>query len=779
MEYKKYKLGDICKIFGRIGFRGYTTEDLVLSPSYGAISLSPSNIVDGIMDLSKCTYISWAKYEESPEIKITPNDIVIVKTGNSYGRTAIIRNVEHPMTLNPQFVVLKDIQINPVYLAYFLKTDEFQKQIYGIVGGSAIPTLSQEDLASLIVRVPNEDIQNTIADILDSLDGKIELNKLINDNLEAMAKQLYDYWFVQFDFPNEEGKPYKSSGGAMEWNDKLKREIPQGWSISNVKSLIEPIERGISYSSDDLLDPFATPMINLACFSKAGDYRLGEMKFFSGKVSNDKLISPMDMLIACTDMTQGADIIGRPILASDEYDQYTFSTDLALITPKGKFKMYLYYTLRTPFYHKYIRPFASGTTVKHLNLIGVENYGLPVPPIGIQSKFEDLITPIKEKQSKNLNEINALTKQRDELLPLLMNGQASVNYHLSASFLSSLILYRDQYKFCPMKETIIQTVLDGMRAVLTENQLDMLTDVTRKALSECEITPKATEEEQRNKENVELLGAFISSKKVEGCSDKTIHYYKSSIEKLIATVKKNVCDIATNDIRCYLAEQQEQRGLSKVTIDNLRRIYSSFFSWLEDEDYITKSPVRRIHKVRTDALVKEVLTDENIEVLRDSCQELRDIAMIDLLLSTGMRVGELVKINREDIDFQERQCIVFGKGNKEREVYFNARTKIHLKKYLEQRTDTNPALFVSLHEPHTRLTISGVEVRLRQLGKRVNLNKVHPHKFRRTLATMAIDKGMPIEQVQKMLGHVKIDTTLHYAMVNQTNVKIAHRKFLN
>ena len=246
-----------------------------------------------------------------------------------------------------------------------------------------------------------------------------------------MAKQLYDYWFVQFDFPNKEGKPYKSSGGAMVWNDKLKREIPQGWSISNVKSLIEPIERGISYSSDDLLDPFATPMINLACFSKAGDYRLGEMKFFSGKVSNDKLISPMDMLIACTDMTQGADIIGRPILASDEYDQYTFSTDLALVTPKGKFKMYLYYTLRTPFYHKYIRPFASGTTVKHLNLIGVENYGLPVPPIEIQSKFEDLITPIKEKQSKNLNEINALTKQRDELLPLLMNGQASVNYHLS------------------------------------------------------------------------------------------------------------------------------------------------------------------------------------------------------------------------------------------------------------------------------------------------------------------------------------------------------------
>lgn len=330
-----------------------------------------------------------------------------------------------------------------------------------------------------------------------------------------------------------------------------------------------------------------------------------------------------------------------------------------------------------------------------------------------------------------------------------------------------------------MKETIIQTVSDGMKTVLTENQLELLADVVRKALYEYDITPKTTEEERRNKENTELLGAFISSKKVEGCSDKTIHYYRSSIEKLIMVVKKNVCDIATNDIRCFLAELQEQRGLSKVTIDNLRRIYSSFFSWLEDEDYITKSPVRRIHKVRTDALVKEVMTDENIEVLRDSCQELRDVAIIDLLISTGMRVGELVKINREDIDFQERQCVVFGKGNKEREVYFNARTKIHLKKYLEQRTDSNPALFVSLKKPHTRLTISGVEVRLRQLGKKVNLNKVHPHKFRRTLATMAIDKGMPIEQVQKMLGHVKIDTTLHYAMVNQTNVKIAHRKFLN
>lgn len=330
-----------------------------------------------------------------------------------------------------------------------------------------------------------------------------------------------------------------------------------------------------------------------------------------------------------------------------------------------------------------------------------------------------------------------------------------------------------------MKEKLIKAVLDNMNGMLSEEQVELLHYAMEEALAEFDVCQKLSDGEIREKENAELLDVFISAKKIEGCSDKTLHYYKSSIEKLMVAVNRKVQEIETKDIRCYLAEQQENHQLSKVTIDNLRRIFSSFFSWLEDEDYIMKSPVRRIHKVRTDTLVKEIISDENMEVLRDSCQELRDIAMIDLLASTGMRVGELVKMNREDIDFHERQCVVFGKGNKEREVYFNARTKIHLKKYLDERTDDNPALFVSLAKPHTRLTISGVEVRLRNLGKRASLYKVHPHKFRRTLATMAIDKGMPIEQVQKLLGHVKIDTTLHYAMVNQANVKMAHRKYLN
>lgn len=665
------------------------------------------------------------------------------------------------------------------YCYYLLISDKITNYLCGQntnTSGSH-KRIDPDNFLNIEIKLPKMSIQRQVGKTLSALDRKIVLNKQINDNLEAMAKQLYDYWFVQFDFPNEEGKPYKSNGGVMVWNEKLKREIPQGWSDCVLGDYIGRITNGLNPRKNFVLGSGNNYYVTIRSLvgttidwnncDRCDDEALSKINSRSQLQIGDIIFSAIGT-------------IGRTYYILEEPTNWNISeTSFTLRAKENIPNDFFYGMLRSNEIQIKADKAAMGSTLRCLVMDSLCSLQYIEIPSYMMKLFATKVSPLYRQIHRNNKEIAELTKQRDELLPLLMNGQASVNYHLSASFLSSLILYRDQYKFYDMKETIIQTVLDGMRAVLTENQLDLLTDVTRKALSECEITPKATEEEQRNKENVELLGAFISSKKVEGCSDKTIHYYKSSIEKLIATVKKNVCDIATNDIRCYLADQQEQRGLSKVTIDNLRRIYSSFFSWLEDEDYITKSPVRRIHKVRTDALVKEVLTDENIEVLRDSCHELRDIAMIDLLLSTGMRVGELVKINRDDIDFQERQCVVFGKGNKEREVYFNARTKIHLKKYLEQRTDTNPALFVSLHEPHTRLTISGVEVRLRQLGKRVNLNKVHPHKFRRTLATMAIDKGMPIEQVQKMLGHVKIDTTLHYAMVNQTNVKIAHRKFLN
>lgn len=329
-----------------------------------------------------------------------------------------------------------------------------------------------------------------------------------------------------------------------------------------------------------------------------------------------------------------------------------------------------------------------------------------------------------------------------------------------------------------MKEEVIKTIIQKMGRELDYRQQSRLRDILHECLNCMQICIQENDAVVISNSNETLLGAFISAKKIEGCSEKTLKYYQSSIHTLLDAIGKNISSITTNDIRSHLASYQESRHLSKVTIDNLRRIYSSFFAWLEDEDYITKSPVRRIHKVRTDSLVKETLSDENLEILRDSCDTPRDLAMIDLLASTGMRVGELVNLNIQDINFQERQCIVFGKGNKEREVYFNARAKIHLQQYLKARTDSNPALFVSLRGPKKRLSISGIETRIRKLGLRSNVGRVHPHKFRRTLATMAIDKGMPIEQVQKLLGHVKIDTTLHYAMVSQSNVKMAHRKFL-
>lgn len=330
-----------------------------------------------------------------------------------------------------------------------------------------------------------------------------------------------------------------------------------------------------------------------------------------------------------------------------------------------------------------------------------------------------------------------------------------------------------------MKEKFIVEVINRMASQLDNGQLRQLNEVLNYCLTNFEVieTHQCTQEE-KHEENKHLLHQFLASKRVEGCSEKSLKYYEATISKMLFSLDKAIKHITTDDLRSYFAKYQKENKSSKVTIDNIRRIFSSFFRWLEDEDYIVKSPVRRIHKVKTGRVIKEVYTDEELELLRDNCTEMRDLAMIDLLASTGMRVGELVLLNRGDINFNERECVVFGKGDKEREVYFDARTKIHLLNYIESRTDANSALFVSLSKPHKRLQISGVELRLRELGEKLNISKVHPHKFRRTLATRAIDKGMPIEQVQQLLGHQKIDTTMHYAMVNQNNVKIAHRKYI-
>lgn len=326
-----------------------------------------------------------------------------------------------------------------------------------------------------------------------------------------------------------------------------------------------------------------------------------------------------------------------------------------------------------------------------------------------------------------------------------------------------------------MKQQIIESIIQQMLQHLDNVQLQRLKSVLEHELFDCEIKTQAKSDED---DGNQLIDSFITAKRIEGCSEKTLKYYRTTIENMTEAVGKSVRHIQTEDLRTYLTNYKQKNSPSRVTIDNIRRILSSFFSWLEDEDYIIKSPVRRIHKVKTATNVKETYTDEDLEKMRDNCVELRDLAIIDMLASTGMRIGEMVLLNKADIDFNERECVVFGKGDKERVVYFDARTKIHLQNYINSRTDENPALFVTLRSPFERIKIGGIETRLRKMGKELEIEKVHPHKFRRTLATMAIDKGMPIEQLQQLLGHKRIDTTLQYAMVKQSNVKQAHRKYI-
>lgn len=314
-------------------------------------------------------------------------------------------------------------------------------------------------------------------------------------------------------------------------------------------------------------------------------------------------------------------------------------------------------------------------------------------------------------------------------------------------------------------------ILNEMSEYLNVLQMKKLQEVLLKNLVEGETDKKSIP-------NKDYLKMFLDAKRIEGCSDRTISYYRVTIEHLLCNICTPLRRMTTEEIRNYLVNYQKLRNCSKLTVDNVRRNISSFFSWLEEEDYILKSPMRRIHKIRTKLSVKEIISDEAIEKLRDACSHSRDLAMIDLLYSTGMRVGELVRLNIEDINLNQRECVVFGKGDKERRVYFDARTKIHLQQYLNQRTDNTQALFVSLFAPYKPLKISGVEIRLRVLGRKLNLSRIHPHKFRRTMATRAIDKGMPIEQVQKILGHSQIDTTLKYAIVNQNNVKQSHQRFI-
>ena len=657
----------------------------------------------------------------------------------------------------------------PLYVYYYLQFIYNLGAFFNFEGKTSGIKNLQLDAAFAAIPIEDisESIQNNIVAILQGLERKIAINRQINQNLEAMAKQLYDYWFVQFDFPNEEGKPYKSSGGEMVWNEKLKRDIPASWKTKAIEDIADVYNGATpstvneqNYGGDIVWITPKDLSDQKQKFVYQGERNISQAGYNS---CSTHLLPPNTIL-----MSSRAPI---GLLSIAKTELCTNQGFKSFVPQAENISTYLYYYLNI--HIKQIEQLGTGTTFKEVSREDVLKFPILKPSDAILDLWEERVSALNNKQFEIQKENEYLTKQRDELLPLLMNGQVSVNSDLAVSY----IIYKDKI-IRIMKENIIQAIVAKMQRDLDCRQIARLKAVLASELHNVEIIEKSDCAKQQAQENEHLLNSFISAKKIEGCSDKTLAYYRNTIERLLVTLSLAICHISTTDIRTYLSDYQEEHQSSKVTIDNMRRIFSSFFAWLEDEDYIAKSPVRRIHKVKTDSLVKEVLSDEQLEQLRDCCTNKRDLAIIDILASTGIRVGELVKLNREDIDFHERQCVVFGKGNKERVVYFNARTKLHLQQYLNERTDDNPALFVSLNSPHSRLTISGVEVRIRKLGQSLSMPKVHPHKFRRTLATMAIDKGMPIEQVQRLLGHVRIDTTLHYAIVNQNNVKLAHKKYL-
>ena len=690
------------------------------------IAINTSDVENGVMGSGTLTSVDELKGQFKKAI--VKDDILFSEIRPTNRRFAKVTTEDtKDYVVSTKLMVLRKYNedVDLEYFYYCLTNQPFldilQRRAENRIG--SFPQITFDLLSEYAFPIPPISEQKRISSVISTLDKKIALNRAINQNLEAVIADVMGYKFLS----NAETLPKRFIGDIA--SIKAGGDCPQEWSKYKTKDCQIPIYSN-GTENEGLYGYTKEPTILKRGITVAARGTIGYCTMRNGGYV------PIIRLLAVTPNDIGGDVYLHQI-----FNRIKFRND--------------------------------GSIQQQLTVPSLASIEIPYPNASTLKAFANITYPLIEKIKQNKIQIEELTKQRDELLPLLMNGQVSVNSDLAASY----IIYKNKI-IRIMKENIIQAIVAEMQRDLDCRQMARLKAVLTSELHNVEIIEKSDCATQQTQENEHLLNSFISAKKIEGCSDKTLTYYRNTIERLLVTLSLAICHITTTDIRTYLSDYQEEHQSSKVTIDNMRRIFSSFFAWLEDEDYIAKSPVRRIHKVKTDSLVKEVLSDEQLEQLRDSCTTKRDLAIIDFLSSTGIRVGELVKLSREDIDFHERQCVVFGKGNKERVVYFNARTKLHLQQYLNERTDSNPALFVSLNSPHSRLTISGVEVRIRKMGQALSMPKVHPHKFRRTLATMAIDKGMPIEQVQRLLGHVRIDTTLHYAIVNQNNVKLAHKKYL-
>lgn len=588
---------------------------------------------------------------------------------------------------------------------------------------------------------------------------------------------------MQFNYPDANGRPYKSSGGRMSYNEKLGCSIPEGWDVASIVNnpLTDVITPGV--------DLFKTKTYYATADVNGMDIGTGSPVNYETRESRANM-QPRLHTVWFAKMKNSVKHLFLGHSMEQVIEESILSTGFMGLQCKEAAFEYISAFIDGPYFERAKDQYANGATQQAVGNAELESVYLVVPDDETLARFHELTRGLVESIGKTIIENKRLVELRDWLLPMLMNGQATVeatqpNYRLSNPLPAIRAMHAFVIIQCDslarrmelhMKESLISDVLLEMKPLIDGIQLKQLETALQKAVTNYKVMEAGTSQVEQH---ADLLESFISAKRVEGCSERTLDYYRRTIEKMQRSIERDVRRITTEELRVYLARYQSERAVGKVTIDNVRRILSSFFSWLEDEDLILKSPVRRIHKVRTTKRVKETYTDEELETMRDASPNLRDLALIDLLTSTGMRVGEVTLLNRSDIDFENRECVVLGKGGKERTVYFDARTKIHLEQYLEHRDDQNPALFVALRGNHARLGIGGIESRLRKLGQELGIEKLHPHKFRRTLATMAIDKGMPVEQLQCLLGHQRIDTTLQYAMVKQSNVKLAHRRYLS
>ncbi len=594
-----------------------------------------------------------------------------------------------------------------------------------VATGSTVKSLRLKSFELMKIPFVDLNLQLKISKILSNLDDKIALNQSINDNLLNEMRT----FFVK----------------------TISTEILNSAKLSDIANItMGQSPPGESLSEDQSGTLFYQGRAEFGTVFPSPRLYTSEPKKMA--VKNSVLLS-VRAPVGDTNLALSNCCIGRGLAAIQSVDDNQSFIHYLIDYLKPRFEAFN----------------GDGTVFGSINKDSINELDIEIPNESCIRQFNLIASKVDAEIEINHLENLKLEAIRDYLLPKLMSGEIDVsslgNSQLNNHLLAGLILMENL-------SVLLKSKLIGK---LDDDSIDIVVFELTQILRECPVEPDNSNSE---KYNTDLLNSFLSAKRLEGCSEKTISYYQSTLQMFLAASGCSIISVTTDHIRNYLSEYQSKRGSGKVTIDNIRRIFSSFFSWLEDEEYILKSPVRRIHKVKFGRTVKETFTDEELERMRDSCDSIRNLSILDTFISTGMRVGELVRLNISDVDFSGRECVVFGKGDCERRVYFDARTKLHLQTYLEHRTDGNPALFVTQHKPTRRISINGVESMLKALGNGAGIKDVHPHKFRRTMATRAIDKGMPIEQVQKLLGHVRIDTTLHYAMVNQENVKNAHRKYV-